>query len=126
MEIDDDLQAQSSGPVYRSIDVVPCTWNIRRTESVVRPVSNWDPHNIESCLLNLVEVMPCHPRIPMVAEDAKRGIFPQMLSQCVLVDDVFLWSILIRVIEYRWCDPSVSIQPTTPVPVLWRIDNLRF
>lgn len=99
MKINDNLETQTSRPVDGSVNVNRGTRNVWRVEGVVRPVADWDTNDIETSLRDLVEVFPSHERIPVLSENLKSGIFPEFLTQGVLVDDIFSWTTLICCIE---------------------------
>jgi hypothetical protein len=107
VEIDDDLQTQASCPIHSGIDVDLRARDVRRTESVVGPIANRDAHHIESRLLDLVEVLPSYPGIPMLAKDTESCVLAKCLPKRVLVDDVLLRPVGVCGVKDRRCDPSV-------------------
>jgi hypothetical protein len=69
MEIDDNLQPQTSCPINGSIDVDVRARDVWRVEGVVCPVTNWDAYDVEPRLLDLVEVFPSNESVPMFPKD---------------------------------------------------------
>lgn len=100
VEVNDDLQTKTSCPINGCIDVDVCTRNEGRVERVVRPISNWNAHHVEPSLLDLIEVFPSHPCIPVLSENTKRCVLAKSLPERILVDDIFLWPILVRGVKY--------------------------
>lgn len=86
MEVDDNLESKTSGPIDSSIDIDTRSSDVRRTEGVVCPVSDGNTDDIEPRLLNLVKVLPGDPSVPMATKNAKRGLVSKLLSQRVLCD----------------------------------------
>jgi hypothetical protein len=106
VEIDDDLQTQTSCPIHSGINVDRSARDVRRTESIVRPKADRNAHHVESRLLDLVEVLPSHPSIPMLAKDIESRVLAECLAESVLVDNVLLWSVGICGVKDRRCNPS--------------------
>jgi len=99
MEVDDNLQAQTPGPVDSSIDVYVGASHIRRVRRVVRPVAHGDAYHVETRLFDLVEVLPGHPRVPVLSKHTRCRISAQLLTKRVLINDILLWPILVCCIE---------------------------
>jgi hypothetical protein len=95
VEIDNDFESKASCPVHSSVDIYIRALNVRRPESVIRPVANGDAHHIEARLLDFVEVLPSHEGVPVLPEYAEGRILTKKLPEGIFVDDVFLWPILI-------------------------------
>jgi hypothetical protein len=106
VEINNDLQTQTSCPVHSGIDVDVRAGDIRRAERIVSPVTDWDTHHVEAGLLDLVEVLPSHKSIPMLAKDTESCVVAKRLSKRVFVDNVLLWSVGVCIVKDRRCDPS--------------------
>jgi hypothetical protein len=99
MKVNNDLQTQASCPIHSGINVDPRTGDVRRTESIISPVPDRNTHHVETRLLDLVEIIPRHPSIPVFAKDTESCVLAECFPKRVLVNNVFLWPIGIGGVE---------------------------
>jgi hypothetical protein len=109
MQVNHNLQASCIRPIQSLAQHFICTLHVwLAIDWGHTPVPDWDSHMVQFGGRHLGEIVRGDPAIPVILQQRLRGVFAQLLRQCVFIDCVIAF-------EDGWCDPGFENEPTTSV-----------
>lgn len=96
MKIENDLQTSLTSPPNGQVYVRCCPLNKWVSKVRVCPVTNWNSNNIETCFLNLLEILECDPCAPMLLQSLQGFDFAKRLAEGPLINNIRTGSIIKR------------------------------